>query len=367
MVRSVYIHIPFCQTICSYCDFCKIHYDKKYVRYYFKELKKEIQKRYRNEEIDTLYIGGGTPTSLDVVELEELLQIMMLFHVRDNLEYTIESNIECLTEEKVLLLKKYGVNRVSLGVQSFEDSILKTLSRHHTERQVFEVVSLLKKYGIENINVDLIYGVSEDKRVVWNDICTFLKLDIPHVSCYSLIIEEGTAFGIQKREYISEDIEYEMYQDICDLLEGHHYRHYEISNFSRVGYECIHNMNYWKNGEYYGFGLGAVSYLEGVRKTNTKNMSRYLKGIYEYENVIEDKKIQMENEMILGLRMLEGVSISEFNRKYQVNLFDVYDIEPLLVDGRLVIENDYLKIGHDYYYLSNDIFIQFIGEEECDV
>jgi len=361
MVKSVYIHIPFCSSICSYCDFCKIYYDKKYISNYLDCLEMEILSRYKGEVIDTLYIGGGTPSSLDYYELEKLFQIMQRFNISNNLEYSIESNIECLDEKKISLLKKYGINRVSLGVQSFDSKILKELNRHHTKEQVYDVVSLLKKYGIDNINIDLIYGIFDDKSVVEKDINTFLDLDVTHISCYSLIIEDKTIFGIQNREYIDADIEYEMYLMIQNKLINNGYNHYEISNYSKVGYESRHNINYWKNGNYYGFGLGAVSYINNYRISNTKSLTKYLDGVYQYESVYEDKKINMENEMILGLRMIKGVNIKEFYDKYNIDIFEYFNIDEILEDGKLVLENGYLKIGDSYLYLSNDILVRFIN------
>lgn len=360
MVSSVYIHIPFCKTICSYCDFCKIYYDKKYISKYLDCLEKEILSRYKGEVINTIYIGGGTPTSLDYEELERLFQIIKIFKTSDNLEYSIESNIECLDEKKILLLKKYGINRVSLGVQSFNDKILKELNRHHTKDQVFDVVSMLKKYDIHNINIDLIYGVTDEVDIIEKDIDSFLELDIPHISCYSLIIEDGTCFGGSNREYIDDDIDMNMYKYICKKLNDMGYCHYEISNYCRDGYESLHNINYWNNGEYYGFGLGAVSYIENNRISNTKSLTKYLDNYYEYEKNFEDKDVRMENEMILGLRMLKGVNIYEFYDKYNEEIIDYFDIDDLIRDKKLIIENGYIRINQDYLYLSNDILIKFI-------
>lgn len=361
MVKSVYIHIPFCKTICSYCDFCKIYYDKKYINSYLDYLEKEILSRYKGEVIDTIYIGGGTPSSLDYNELIRLFEIIKIFKVSNNLEYSIESNVECLDEDKISLFKEYGINRVSLGVQSFDDKILKELNRHHTKDDVFKVVSLLKKYDINNINIDLIYGVSDDIYKVNKDIDLFLELDIPHISCYSLIIEDGTNFSNMNRNYIDSDKEYQMYLMIEDKLVKNGYNHYEISNYCRDGYQSNHNINYWKNGYYYGFGLGSVSYIDNYRISNTKSLTKYLKGIFGYENNYEDTFIQMENEMMLGLRLINGVNIDKFYSKYGIDIRDKFDIYDLIDEGKLVIENGYIKISSDYLYLSNDILIRFIS------
>ena len=356
----IYIHIPFCLSICNYCDFPKCLYDKRYVSNYLESLKHEIEVRYQGEMVKTIFIGGGTPTSLSQEELEHLLKITDLFKKEDEIEFTIESNIESLDIDKIKLLKKYHVNRVSLGVQSFQESILKELNRNHTKEQVFEVVENLKEIGILNISMDYIYGVHSNLDEVKEDIDTFLKLDIPHISCYSLIIEENARFGIEKRNYIDEEIEYQMYQYIKSKLEEYHYQHYEVSNYARDGYQSIHNLNYWNNGGYYGFGLGAVSFLNNYRTSNTKSLTSYLTGKYQLESILESLEVRISNEFILGLRKIEGINIHEFEEKYHQDILDFYDVKELIHEGKLKIKNDHLCIADEYFYLSNEILVCFI-------
>lgn len=356
----IYIHIPFCPHICSYCDFPKLLYNKKYIQNYLASLKKEIISRYKNEPVESIYIGGGTPTSLDYNELEELLNITNLFNKSSNLEFSIESNVELLTPAKIKLLKKYQVNRVSLGVQSFQPEILQELNRNHTYNQTAEVIKNLKKENIYNISIDLIYGVNSDINIIKKDLNTYLDLDIPHLSYYSLIIEENTIFGIRNREYINEDIEYKMYKYITKTLISNDYIHYETSNYCKKGYESRHNLNYWNNGSYYGFGLGAVSYINKERQTNTKNLTKYLKNNY-IENIIkEDKNLQISNSLILGFRKIKGINILEFNKKYNTNILNLYNIAKLLDDNKLLIKDNYIYINPKYYYLSNEILINFV-------
>ena len=361
MIKSAYIHIPFCNTICTYCDFCKIYYDKKYINDYLSNLEKEIKSRYKEDILDTIYIGGGTPTSLDVSELERLLKILSIFKKNNNLEYTIESNVESLSLDKIKLLKKYGINRVSLGVQSFNDKILKELNRHHNKDMVFKAVKKLKNNGITNINIDLIYGVNNDINNIKNEIKEFIKLDIPHISCYSLIIEDNTIFGISNRNYIDESIEYEMYEIIRNTLKDNNYNHYEISNYSKDNYQSRHNLTYWNNDYYYGFGLGAVSFIDNKRISNTKNLTKYLKGNYIYEEILEDKKTRMENELIVGLRKIEGINTKEFYKKYNENIEDIFPIKRLIKEGKLNIKNNNIFIPEDKLYLSNEILLEFIN------
>ena len=308
----IYLHLPFCTSICSYCDFPKLLYDKKYINSYLNSLKKEVKERYKQEKVKTIYIGGGTPTSLDSKELKKLLDITKLFNKEKNIEFTIESNIESLSKEKIKLLKQYGINRISLGVQSFQEKVLKELNRHHTNDMVFETIKNLKKENITNISIDYIYGVNTNIKKCIEDINTFLALDIPHISCYSLIIENNTIFKINNKENIKEDIEKKIYNTIESILEKNNYKHYEISSYAKTGYQSIHNLNYWNNGNYYGFGLGSVSFIDNKRISNTKNLTNYLKGKYIKEISYENKKIRMSNEIILGLRKLEGISIEKW-------------------------------------------------------
>ena len=356
----VYIHIPFCNNICKYCDFPKMLYDKKYINKYLDALSKEIDERYKNEEVLSIFIGGGTPTSLDIKELKKLLDITNKFKRDKKIEFTIESNIESLDEEKIKLLKSYGVNRISLGVQSFDNDTLIELNRKHTKEQVFEVVNKIKENEIENISIDYIYGIDEEMDKIKRDMEIFLKLDIPHISCYSLIIEDNTVFGINNRRYIDEDIEFAMYEYISKFLKINGYNHYEVSNYSKNGYESIHNLNYWDNGSYYGFGLGSVSYINYNRVSNTKNLSKYINGDYIDSIIYEDETTRISNGIILGLRKLNGIDIEKFNEKYSTNILKLYNIEELIKEKKLIIENGYLRISSEYFYMANDILVNFV-------
>lgn len=356
----IYIHIPFCKNICSYCDFCKIYYNKKYINNYLDALEKEIKTRYNNEIVKTIYIGGGTPTSLDYDELERLLEITNIFNKDKKLEFSIESNIE-IDNEKIKLLKKYNVNRISLGVQSFDDKILKILNRTHNKEDVLNTIKLLKENGLSNINIDLIYGVTDNIDIIKKDIDLFLSLDIPHISCYSLIIENNTILKINNYNNINEEVEYDMYKYIEEKLLEKNYHHYEVSNYAKKGYESIHNMCYWKNKEYYGFGLSSVSYIKNRRITNTKNIDNYIKGIFIKETHTEDELEQMENDIILGLRLIDGIDILEFEKKYNKKIKDIFNINSYLENGMLNILDNKLKINKNYIYLSNEILTNILN------
>ena len=359
---GVYVHIPFCKKICNYCDFCKILYDLNYVDNYLDSLEKEIKERYKGEEVNSLYIGGGTPSTLNIHELDRLLSIVSVFRLSDHCEYTIECNIDNIDIDKINLFKSYGINRISFGVESFDKNIGKILGRECNEDVIFENIYLTKKY-FNNINVDLIYAVNNDMDIVKTDIGKFLELDIPHVSCYALILEEHTKLYIDNYKNIYEDIEYEMYKYISDTLKKYGYNHYEVSNYAKDGYESIHNKNYWLNGNYYGFGLGAVSYINNYRITNTKNMHKYLDGNYISEKLYEDEKIQKENDLILGLRMTKGINITDFNKKYNDDLLNRDIIKELINDRYLVNDNGYLRCELQYFYVQNIILEKIMGSD----
>ncbi len=359
MVSAVYIHIPFCNEICSYCDFCKFYYNENIVDEYLNCLKEEILSNYKNEIITTIYIGGGTPTSLNVNQLEKLLSYIYLFNISEDCEITIETNVD-LSTEKILLLKKYGVNRVSVGVQTINKKCLDILNRKHSKDDVIKIVKNLKEVDICNINLDLIYAIPgqnmDDLKV---DLEFFTSLGINHISTYSLIIEDNTILKIKGFENISEDDDFKMYEYVKNYLESISFINYEFSNYGLNGYFSKHNLVYWNNLEYYGFGAGASGYLNGFRYDNTKNLSKYLRNDIIESKTFIDFKTNMENEMILGLRKLSGVSCSDFFKKYGFKIEDVFDIKELL-GNKLVIENDFLKIHSDYLYRSNEILIHFV-------
>ena len=361
-MKSVYIHIPFCNHICSYCDFTKMYYNEKLVDMYLNELEKEIKLNYKNDFINTIYIGGGTPSSLNIKQLEKLLKIVQIFKLNKRYEYTFECNIESINIEKLKLLKKYNINRLSIGVQTFNEDNLKYLNRFHTREEVFKKVVEAKNY-FDNINIDLIYALKNQTiSMLKDDIEQFLKLDINHISTYSLIIEPHTKLYIDKEKNIDEELDYEMYKFICTKLKEQGFIHYEISNFSKKGYESKHNLTYWSNNEYYGFGLGASGFINNIRYTNTSSINEYLKSNYIKDKEKMTKIENMQNEMILGLRKLEGVNLNTFKEKYHEEIEKVFKIDKLLEEGKLIKKDNYIFINEKYIYLSNEVLINFIGE-----
>lgn len=354
MTKSVYVHIPFCETICSYCDFCKFYYNEEMADVYLEALEKEIIDNYNDELIETIYIGGGTPTSLTIKQLKQLFETIKKLKT-NNLEYTIECNIENINEEKLVLFKEYGINRISVGIQTFSEKALKYLNRNHT-KEVFEKIKIIKKY-INNINVDLIYAIpNQTLEDLENDVNLILELNISHISTYSLIIEDHTILKNNGVNNIDEELDFEMYKLICNKFKD--YEHYEISNFGKI--KSNHNLTYWNNEEYFGFGLGASGYINDVRYDNTKSFNSYIRGNYRLTEEYQTNVIKIENEFILGLRKLEGININIFKEKYNIDVKDIKNVNELINAKKLILEDDKLFISQEYIYTSNDILINFI-------
>ena len=359
-MRSCYIHIPFCHSICSYCDFPKVCYNKKWVIPYLDALKKEIDKVYLKDKISTIYIGGGTPTSLSIDELTYLFEILNVFDKSSTLEFTIEGNVCDITLDKINLFKRYGVNRVSLGVESFDSNNLKILNRSITYDEVLEKVNLLKDNGINNINLDLMYAITPSMEALKSDLEKLVSLNVAHISTYSLILEDNTLLKINNFKCIDTDIDFSMYSFICKYLSDFGYNHYEISNFSYPGFESKHNITYWKNMEYYGFGLGSASYIKD-RYTNTRSLTKYINGEYLTDVEYIDSKLEEEYEFILNLRLKSGLNIASYEKKFN-KTFDYSKVDKLIKEGLLVLENGNLYIPQDKFYLSNEILINFIDD-----
>ena len=358
---SVYIHVPFCNSICSYCDFCKVLYNQEWAVKYLKELKKEIEDRYMGEEVRTIYIGGGTPSCLSLKEIEYLLLLKNLFNIKKLEEFTFECNIEDINEELLILLKKYNVTRLSIGIESFDADNLNFMKRKHNYEDVKTKIELSRKLGFDNINLDLIYAVPNEKiSTLKKDLKMLLSLNPEHISTYSLEIHDNNYLNYQKVDSINEDDDYEMYELICKKLVKEGYEHYEISNFAKPGYKSKHNLVYWNNLEYYGFGCGASGYISGVRYDNTRNLSKYLNGDYKGSNQILSPESIMEYELILGLRKTEGINLQEFYNKYKVNMQDVFPIKPLIVNGDLIYKDGYIKINPKKIYIMNEILLKLV-------
>ena len=360
-MHAVYIHIPFCKSICTYCDFCKVLKNPYFVTPYLNSLIKEINEKYDNETIETLYIGGGTPSALDIKDLRYLLEICKIFKLSSNYEFTFECNVNDINDELLSILIEYGVNRLSIGIESFDKNKLEFMGRRHDVKEVEEKIKLVRSHGFGNINLDLIYGIpKESVGTLKKDLKEIIKLNPEHISTYSLIIEDNTVIGNTKMVPIDEDLDYEMYQTIIKILKKNGYVHYEVSNFSKPGFESRHNTNYWKNREYYGFGVGAHGYIGNVRYENTRSIVNYIKGHTVLNQEVLSKKDTMDNEIMLGFRLLKGLNLQEFYDKYEVNIQEVYDLKLLLKDKELIYKDGYLFINPEFIYVMNEILIRII-------
>lgn len=361
MVSSVYIHVPFCKSICSYCDFCKFYYNEKWVNKYLEALELEIKDRYMNEEIKTIYIGGGTPSSLTSLELQKLFDIIKIFKLNKDYEMTFECNLSDINEELVKILKKNKVNRVSIGVESFNKDNLKLMEREADYKDTKNKIDLLKSVGIDNINIDLIYALPNQNILrLKKDLRLFTKLDVKHISTYSLMIQENTKLYNKRVLPIEESLDYKMYKTICKYLKKKGFKHYEISNFAKDGYESKHNLVYWNNEEYFGFGPGASGYADGVRYDNTKNLNKYINGEYINSKEILSEQDIMDYELILGLRKLDGINVKSFYEKFKKNIQTVYPVEELTKTKDLIFKNGNIYLNPNKLYIMNEILIKLI-------
>ena len=376
MAKAAYIHIPFCTHICHYCDFNKVFLKGQPVDRYLDALILEM-KMHRDElkePIETVFIGGGTPTALSSNQLERLLTaISDILPLHANPEVTIEANPGDLDKEKLAVLKEGGINRLSIGVQSFNDELLEKIGRVHRAKDVFETIDTAKQIGFKNISIDLMYGLPGQKMEdVLDSLNQTFSLDIQHCSAYSLIVEPKTVFYnlLQKGKLPlpGEDIEGEMYDLIMEKMEAHGFIQYEISNYAKPGFESRHNLVYWNNEEYFGFGAGAHGYLNGIRRANIAPVNKYIQRIEEgilpirTETPISEKE-QREEEMFLGLRKTSGVSIDVFTKKFGVSPLVVYrdQLSKLLEQQLITIENNHIRLTKKGRFLGNDVFMEFIG------
>ncbi len=364
-MKGLYVHIPFCKNICFYCDFFKrIPKNEMQIKTYINTIIEELNsyQKYLNKDIVSIYIGGGTPNILSDENLELLLSSIAKFDLLVK-EYTIEVNPELLTISQVKLFKKYNINRVSIGAQNFNDSHLEYLGRKHKRIDIINSVKLLKEYGINNINIDLIFAYPIDtiSNVKYN-LGEFFKLDIPHISYYNLILEEKTKFYHEykkkKLELLDEDIEASMYELIINTLKEKGYKHYEISNFT-TSFESVHNKIYWDNLEYVAVGAGASGYLDKQRYINNHIMDKYNACYKEESTLLTDSDIKNEF-MLLGLRKIDGVSISRYKNLYNSDLLSDFDLTKLINDELLVVDGDYVKLTSRGILLANLVFQEFI-------
>ena len=333
-VKSLYIHIPFCNKICDYCDFTKLQYFRNFAINYLDALKDELT-RYQIKDLKTIYVGGGTPTALEDDLFEKLLKIIDTY-TGGVTEYTFEANPESLSLNKIKLLKSHGVNRVSIGVQTTNDKILKAVNRDHTFEQVKTAIRNLKDNRIDNINVDLILGLPHtSEKILKEDLKNILSLGAKHISCYGLTVNPHTVLFNKGFKEPEGDVLRQYYDIVEEELTKHGFIHYEVSNWAKPGYQSEHNLTYWRNEQYFGCGLGASGYIEDIRYKNTVNLSQYLTRAFINEKEQVSEKDKCTYQIMLNLRTIEGLDLSFVKNKEK-------EIEELISGGFLIKENNHL-------------------------
>lgn len=362
MIEHAYIHIPFCKRKCHYCSFISgFNIEKK--PEYLSALKSEIKHKYKNEQLKTIYFGGGTPTLL---ESQELKEILLCFNFDKETEITIEANPETIAKDKLISLYEAGFNRISLGVQTFNNHLLKSIGRNHSEDIIYSAIDNIKQSGFSNISIDLIYGLPNQTMDLWKeDLEKAVALDINHISTYGLKIEENSFFGKNFPQNLPDDeMQAEMFLELCTYLKKYNFIHYEISNFAKEGFNSKHNIAYWKNKNYYGFGLNASGYENNLRYRNISKFEDYIENpqLHEEEEFLSEQET-MENEIFLALRLQEGIDIEDLNNKYKINFENKYrKIIKKYADLHLLnIEKHYCRLTEKGILLSNEIMSEFIN------
>ncbi len=369
---SLYIHIPFCKQKCFYCDFLSFAGKENMMKEYIDALIKEIEEKASKYNIKTIFIGGGTPSYLEPKEIEKLLLSINKLNLDSNIEFTMECNPGTLSQQKLKLMKDGGVNRISFGLQSCNDDLLKKIGRIHDYSEFINNFNMARSFGFNNINVDLMYGLPNQTEDDWKSTLeTICKLKPEHISAYSLIIEEGTAFYKMYENNIldlpQEDSERSMNSATKDILDKYGYNKYEISNYAKENKECEHNKVYWTLGEYVGVGVAASSYIDGERIVNVNDIKEYIDRIEKnesvvceiHENSLED---EIEEYIFMGLRMKKGINIEAFKQKFGVSIESIYkqEIEKNISNNLLSLENKYMCLTEEGFELSNYVMSDFI-------
>lgn len=371
--NALYIHIPFCARKCNYCDFNSVIQGTKIIDNYLHALGKELHALQERYVFKTVYIGGGTPSVLTEIQLEKLLHsVVRCVPVSEAEEYTVEVNPGTLTEKKVALLKEYFVNRISLGVQSFQDSLLKLLGRIHSGDDARNAFALLRMHGFKNINIDLIFGCPNQTLEDWEeDLKKAVELNPEHISTYALTYEEGTPLTVDLKNDVihrlDESTELEMYKTAINYLMRSGYDHYEISNFAKEGCECRHNRVYWENKGYAGIGAGAYSFIDGVRASNAKDVLKYIDGIHENKNGKYFREcLQLDQfaseTVIMSLRLRQGISNTDFFERFGYRLEEQFGtrIDRLKKDGLISYENERLKLTEKGLFIADTVMTEFV-------
>lgn len=362
MTQALYVHVPFCDKICAYCDFVRVRTHPTLISDYLRSLKNELDS-YPLESYQTIYIGGGTPSAFSVDQLRELLEILKpVSHAVK--EYTIEVNPESLTPEKAALMTLYGINRVSLGVQTFDAKELRLLNRSHQPKDIEKSILILNQAGITNISIDLIYGLPLQTLESFEiSLTKALGLPVTHLSLYSLTIEPHSEFGRKNVKKAPDELEEAMYFKAVEIFRAHGFIQYEISNFTR-SHPSLHNQTYWRYEDYLGIGPGAVSLIQGQRIENTANLMDYAKGMWHASIIPLNLEDQRYEFMMMGLRMKEGIALARYEARFQEPMIKHYgpQIQKLVDKGWLELNDTVLKATESGYPLLNTVLIELLDE-----
>lgn len=357
---ALYVHIPFCKEKCRYCDFLSFK-DTSRSLDYKNALLREIDAFDTNKNVKSIFIGGGTPSFVEPKFIAEIMEHLSRFKINSDAEITIESNPGTLTAKKLEIYKKSGINRISIGLQAWQNRILKTLGRIHSREEFLESYSLARKFGFDNINIDIMFSLPDQSFDDWKTTLeNVTKLEPEHISAYSLIVEENTPFYNMELELPDEKTDRDMYHYAIEYLSQKGYKQYEISNFAKHGKNSVHNTAYWIRSDYKGFGLGAASLLNDVRYKNTDSMTDYINGKTICEKEILTPNDIIEEFMFLGFRMNRGVSISEFKEKFKRDIFEVYGDVFKKYSDYIVIENGRIHLNTLGFDISNTIMCDFL-------
>lgn len=371
---GIYVHIPFCKKKCDYCDFISYCGKDDLIEKYVDSVKKEIDHVKIKSEITTIYIGGGTPSYIDSKFIVQILEKIKEKNVAQDAEITIEVNPGTVTQEKLQDYIDCGINRISIGLQTTNDELLKQIGRIHNYEQFLETYKLAKKVGFKNINVDLMLGLPNQRIIdLKESLENVLRLAPKHISVYSLIVEEGTPIANKikngKLKLLDDELERNMYWYVKNTLELNGYKHYEISNFAKKGYESKHNMNCWNQMEYVGIGTAAHSYRDITRYSNTEDIKEYIKNVqkgeFEKNRIIHE--IQKEEDskkefILLGLRKIDGLKISEFKNKFGDNPIYLYrnELKKLSDEKLIIIQDDNIRLSNKGIDLANLVWEEFV-------
>ena len=371
---ALYIHIPFCKQKCLYCDFPSYSHKEELMDEYVKALNKEILSKTKKYKIESLFIGGGTPSYLSDENLKILLDTINKLDFVENAEKTMECNPGTVNKEKLEIIFNGGINRISFGLQSTNNEILKKIGRIHTYEEFKENYILARKIGFKNINIDMMFGLPNQSLNIWlESLKEVIELNPEHISSYSLIIEEKTPFySLFNKDLLdlpSEEEERAMYEKGRDFLEFKGYNQYEISNYAKDNKECFHNKIYWQCKEYIGVGVSSSSYIDGKRIKNIDNIKEYIKNINENNSVIDEElenteKDKIEEFMFMGLRMIKGIEEKEFENRFGKKIDELYKevIEKHIKNGLLIREDGRIFLSKKGIELSNMVMSDMILE-----